>query len=109
MGAKKKPRPRLTCVDSCADANPEEAEYVGPETLTRFIGVVVRQRHRADFGVGRPVVDETCSLARHVGPFTILHSARFVALDKLREAVHQCLVEGVVLLMAFNDGSQDFD
>jgi hypothetical protein len=89
MGAKKKPRPRLTCVDSCADANPEEAEYVGPDTLTRLIGIVVRQCYRADFSVGRPVVHETCSLARHVGPFTVLHSTLFVALGKLREPVHQ--------------------
>jgi hypothetical protein len=31
------------------------------------------------------------------------------ALDKLREGVHQCLVEGIVLLMGFDDGPQHFD
>jgi hypothetical protein len=54
-------------------------------------------------------MDETSCLACHVGPFSPLHSTCLIALDKLDEAVHQCLVEGIVVLMAFNDGLQDLD
>ena len=52
-------------------------------------------------------MDETCSLACHVSPFTVLHFARLVALDKLLEAVHQDLVKGIILSMTGNDGPQD--
>jgi hypothetical protein len=93
----------LTCVDSCADANPKEAEYVGPNTLTRFVRVIIRESYGSHFGIGRPVIHDTCCLTRHISPLLVLHPACFMALDKLREATHLDVVEGVVLMMVCND------
>jgi hypothetical protein len=100
---------QLTCVYCRTDTNPEETEYVGPETLTRLFRIIVWERHCADLGVGRPVIHETCRLADHVGPFTILHLACLVALNELLETAHHRLVEGIILPMLINHGLQDLD
>lgn len=87
----------LTCIDSCTGTDPEEAEYISPETLTGLLRIVIWECNRAYFSVGRPIVHQPCSLASHISPFTVFHPAGFVTFDQLCEAMHLNMVKGIVL------------
>lgn len=98
--------PQLTSIYACADNDPEQAQHPSPDTLTRLLRVIVRQRHGSNFGVWRPVVDDTGQSAYFVVPVVCLHAACLAALAQILAALHQGRVERVVLCMFLDDRLQ---